>query len=92
MNWRRLQSKSHQLYNDTVNASKQLLLYDGIFEEILVSYHSGIAKMYQKTRNILTCKISKLLYQNGGFENNNLIQKQFRHYTIFGIMKQRSRR
>jgi hypothetical protein len=91
MNLLYLESKRNQPCNDNVNASKQPLLYDGIFEEILETCHLDTTRRYQKTRNIWICKIDKLLYQSEGFENNNCVEKQFHHYIIFVIMIQKSK-
>jgi len=91
MNLRYLESKHNQPYNDNVNASKQPPLYDGIFEEILETFHLDRARMYQKTRNTLRCKIDKLLYQSAGFENNNFVEKRVHRYIIFAIMIQKTR-
>jgi hypothetical protein len=56
MNLKLLQAKCLPLYKNNTNANSILLLYDGIFEGISVIYRLDIAKMYQKTRNILKCK------------------------------------
>ena len=91
MNLRYLESKRNQPCNDNVNASKQPPLYDGIFEEISETCHLDRARMYQKTRNTLRCKINRLLYQSVGFENNSFVEKRVHLYIIFAIMIQKTK-